>query len=269
MEHARNILRDLLHRALSEHGADAPALVDVSIQPASGRIAPRLWVLFANGYSTWAPVRPADFYTICERYGAWDLPGLRRALLHEGHDLYARMRAEHLAEIERARARRSVAASLLERLRWAGRRRNFAAAGREDQLPRRSEVQRRLLEWWAHQRHEYARTAFFAHDFSGEVGSKRAQERGLVLLKENLGPDQRQQYDKYGYFDVVGGKSGKRYRIRHGRQMNIEQLDKNGRRVCGWCFYPQGGLVAGDIMLAQKVALELFEADALKIANRF
>jgi hypothetical protein len=270
MEHVRNILRGLLSRALGEHGADAPALVDVSIQPASGRIEPRLWVLFANGYSAWAPVRPDDFYDICERYVAWDLPGLRRALLREGHDLYARMSAEHLAEIARARARRGMAASLLDRLRWGGRSGSAANPAREPaQPPRRSEVQRRLLEWWAQQRHEYARTAFFAHDFSGEVGTKRAQERGLLLLKENLAPGQRQQYDKYGYFDVLGGKTGKRYRIRHGRQMNIEQLDKNGRRVCGWCFYPQGALVAGDVMLAQKVALELFEADALRIANRF
>jgi hypothetical protein len=32
---------------------------------------------------------------------------------------------------------------------------------------------------------------------------------------------------------------------------------------------PQGRLVAGDVMLAQKVALELFENEALRIANRF
>ena len=51
--------------------------------------------------------------------------------------------------------------------------------------------------------------------------------------------------------------------------MNIEQLDRNGRRVCGWCFFPQGSLVSGDVMLAQKAALELFEADALRIANRY
>jgi hypothetical protein len=272
MEHVRNILRGLLGRALSEHGSDAPALLDVTIQPASGGIEPRLWVLFANGYSTWAPVRPDDFYSICERYVAWDLPGLRRALLREGHDLYARMSAEHLAAIARARTRRSMAASLLDRLRRAGGRRSALAEpspAQPEMPPRRHEVQRRLIEWWAQQRHEYARNAFFGHDFSGEVGSRRAQERGLQLLRENLAPGQRHQYDKYGYFDVVGGKTGKRYRIRHGRQMNIEQLDRNGRRVCGWCFYPQGTLVAGDVMLAQKLALELFEADALRIANRF
>ena len=107
------------------------------------------------------------------------------------------------------------------------------------------------------------------HRHRTDIGSKSAQERGIQLLKENLTAAQRQQYEKYGYFDVTGGKTGKRYRIRHGRQMNIEQLDRNGRRVCGWCFFPQGSLVSGDVMLAQKAALELFEADALRIANRF
>lgn len=274
MEHVRTILRGLLARALSEHGADAPALLDVSIQPASGRIEPRLWVLFANGYSTWAAVRPGDFYGLCERYVAWDLPGLRRALQREGHDLYARMRAEHLAQIAATRVRRGMAASLLDRLRRvSGRggppRVREPSFDEDDAAPRHHEVQRRLLAWWAQQRPEPARNVFFGQDFAGEVGSRRAQERGLRLLKENLAPAQRQQYDRHGFFDVTGGRTGKRYRIRHGRQMNIEQLDKNGRRVCGWCFYPQGALVVGDVMLAQKVALELFEADALKIANRF
>jgi hypothetical protein len=32
---------------------------------------------------------------------------------------------------------------------------------------------------------------------------------------------------------------------------------------------PRGGLAAGDVMLAQKNALELFESEALKVANRF
>ena len=32
---------------------------------------------------------------------------------------------------------------------------------------------------------------------------------------------------------------------------------------------PEGHLVAGDVMLAQKLALELFESDTLKIANKF
>ena len=33
------------------------------------------------------------------------------------------------------------------------------------------------------------------------------------------------------------------------------------------CFEPQGQLPVGDVMLAQKVALELFESKALRVAN--
>jgi hypothetical protein len=101
-----------------------------------------------------------------------------------------------------------------------------------------------------------------------EVGSRAARERGMRLLMRNLTPRQRRQYNQYGHFDVIGGKTGRSYRIRHGRVMNIDQLDRKGRRVCGWCFYPRGRLVTGDVMLAQKLALELFEADALATANR-
>lgn len=100
-----------------------------------------------------------------------------------------------------------------------------------------------------------------------EVGTRAARDRGIRLLLRNLTPRQRTQYSRYGHFDVIGGKTGKSYRIRHGRLMNIDQLDKRGRRVCGWCFHPRGRLVAGDVMLAQKVALELFETEALATAN--
>jgi hypothetical protein len=280
MERVRNLLRVLLGRALSEHGQGAPALTDIIIERASGRFEPRLGAYFANGYCTWAPVRPADCYAFCERYAAWDLTSLRRALLCEAHEIYARMSAEHLAEVGRTRERRGMAATFFDRIRRRTRAREPDPMGQQpgeaepvrsetDAIPRRQETQRRLLEWWAQQRDDYARSAFFGTGISSDIGSRRAQERGIRLLMENLSAAQRKQYEKYGYFDVNGGKTGKRYRIRHGRQMNIEQLDRNGRRVCGWCFFPQGSLVAGDIMLAQKAALELFEADALRIANRF
>ncbi len=51
--------------------------------------------------------------------------------------------------------------------------------------------------------------------------------------------------------------------------MNVHQLDEKDRLVCVLCFAPAGGLVVGDVMLAQKLALELFESDTLKAANRF
>jgi hypothetical protein len=288
MDRVGQILRALFRRALSEHGRDAPALTDIFIERARGRLEPRLGAQFANGYSTWSPLPPADCYAFCERHGTWDLGGLSAALLREGHRIYAQMREERAAELHRLQRRRQElemlragdgAATLLERLRretdaldrdliW--RRSEFADtnASEGEQRPRRPETGRRLLQWWAQQRDQLANSVLFLRG-PGDVGSKRAQERGLQLLKENLSPAQRQQLDKHGFFDVLGGSTGKRYRIRHGRQMNIEQLDRNGRRVCGWCFFPQGSLVAGDIMLAQKMALELYEADALRIANRY
>ena len=73
---------------------------------------------------------------------------------------------------------------------------------------------------------------------------------------------------KRGAFDVIGGRSGTRYRIHHGYQMNIEQLDWAGRRVRLLCFAPKGRLAIGDIMLAQKLALELYEEDAILAANK-
>jgi hypothetical protein len=50
--------------------------------------------------------------------------------------------------------------------------------------------------------------------------------------------------------------------------MNIDELDSVGRKTCEWCFLPEGNSVAGDCMLAQKIALETFESRALAIANR-
>lgn len=114
-----------------------------------------------------------------------------------------------------------------------------------------------------------AERAFHMMGAGGDIGTEEAQARGLALLRENLTPKQRKQYDEHQWFEVVGSDSGKRYRIYHGRQMNIHELDKKGQHAGGVCFLPQGNLVAGDCMLAQKIALETNEKKALKIANRF
>ncbi len=92
--------------------------------------------------------------------------------------------------------------------------------------------------------------------------------RALTLLKKWLSPEQRACYERLGYFDVVGCDTGKRYRIHHGTQTNIEELGHTGQRVCKWCFVPDGDLVAGDVMLAQKIALETNERGALTVAHR-
>jgi hypothetical protein len=122
----------------------------------------------------------------------------------------------------------------------------------------------------AFHQYRYATLAdYYGLDVGIDVGTAEANERGMKLLRENLTPAQLKQYERERHFDVKGGDTGATYRIHHGRQMNIRQLGKGGKVECGWCFLPQGGLVAGDVMLAQKTALELYETEALKIANRF
>jgi hypothetical protein len=51
--------------------------------------------------------------------------------------------------------------------------------------------------------------------------------------------------------------------------MNVHELDGAGRPSVGWCFAPEGYLVAGDVMLVQKIALETDERGALAVANKF
>ncbi len=103
---------------------------------------------------------------------------------------------------------------------------------------------------------------------AAETFRHETETRALTLLKEWLSPKQRACYERFRYFDVVGSDTGTRYRIHHGTQTNIEELSGTGQQVCKWCFVPDGDLVAGDVMLAQKIALETNERGALSVALR-
>jgi hypothetical protein len=96
---------------------------------------------------------------------------------------------------------------------------------------------------------------------------KRAHMRALELLESNLSPDQLESYRKLGHFHVVGGETGARYRIRRGNQMNVDWLDDAGRPVAHLCFLPKGQVPIADVMLAQKIALELNETETVAIAG--
>jgi hypothetical protein len=95
------------------------------------------------------------------------------------------------------------------------------------------------------------------------------EARGVTLLRQWLSPEQQAQFNASKCFDVVGCDSGRRFRISHGTGTNVYEIDDAGRPVMGWCFVPSGHLVAGDVMLAQKIALETNERAALAVANRF
>jgi hypothetical protein len=95
------------------------------------------------------------------------------------------------------------------------------------------------------------------------------EARGRNLLRDWLTAEQRRQFDTFGYFDVIGSISGKQYRIHFGLSANVQELGNDGRPRMGWCFVPTGDLVPADVMLAQKIALETSEAEALLVAKRF
>ena len=93
--------------------------------------------------------------------------------------------------------------------------------------------------------------------------------RSRKLLRGWLSPEQLAQYDENSYFEVTGCHTGKRYRINQGVGMNVCELDGAGGPRAGWCFVPKDNLVAGDVMLAQKIALETDERGALAVARNF
>jgi hypothetical protein len=111
-------------------------------------------------------------------------------------------------------------------------------------------------------------------EFSGRyraVATRRlrtAEDRSFALLREWLSPTQRAQYQRERQFEVLGSHSGKRYRIRRGQQMNVDELDDAGAIVATWCFVPDRHVPTGDVLLAQKIALETDEPATLAIANR-
>lgn len=105
--------------------------------------------------------------------------------------------------------------------------------------------------------------------YSNHFGENTREARSLRLLRDWLSPHQSEQFDAKGYFDVMGCDTGTRYRIYYDDAMNVHELDDSDRLRTGWCFVPYGSLVAGDVVLAQKIALETFENGALSIAKRF
>jgi len=67
-------------------------------------------------------------------------------------------------------------------------------------------------------------------------------------------PEQCDQFDTFGHFDVSGSTTGKKYRIHFGVSANVQEIDEDGTPKRGWCFVPAASLVPGDVMLAQKIA---------------
>jgi hypothetical protein len=102
-----------------------------------------------------------------------------------------------------------------------------------------------------------------------EAGCTETEARAIKLLKEYLSAQQLAQFKAHRYFDVTGCHTGKKYRICYGTATNIYELDNAGRPQSVLCFVPNRSLAAGDVMLAQKIALETDEWSAVAVAKRF
>jgi hypothetical protein len=108
------------------------------------------------------------------------------------------------------------------------------------------------------------RALFIRHGVEGTP-----EGRSLQLLREWLSPAQREQFARKGYFDVIGSDTGVRYRIHAGASVNVCEIDERGRLQVGLCFMPIGALPIGDVMLAQKIALETCETEVRIVSRRF
>ena len=93
--------------------------------------------------------------------------------------------------------------------------------------------------------------------------------RSLRMLREWLSQAQREQFASKGYFDVVGGNTGNQYRIYTGTLANVCEIDKEGHLREGLCFTTIVDLPIGDVMLAQKIALETCEDEVRALARWF
>jgi len=61
------------------------------------------------------------------------------------------------------------------------------------------------------------------------AGENTSEARGLRLLLDWLSPDQREQLDNSGFFEVFGCASRKRYRIYHVKfAPNVYEIDSVG-----------------------------------------
>jgi hypothetical protein len=110
--------------------------------------------------------------------------------------------------------------------------------------------------------------AALLHEYRRPRPRTRAEKRAVALLLSWLTPEQRKQWQARGDFEVIGCDTGRRYRITYRPVMNVHELDAGGEPVQQWCFAPEGRVAFGDVLLAQKIALETMETKALAIANR-
>ena len=90
-----------------------------------------------------------------------------------------------------------------------------------------------------------------------------AEQRAKTLLLDSLNVDQKEYWQKKSYFMAQGNVTGMWYKIKPGREGNIE--DGKGH---GYCITAQGFLPMSDIVLSQKLLIEGDENTFLATARK-
>lgn len=97
--------------------------------------------------------------------------------------------------------------------------------------------------------------------------TREASARAKKLLLECLSPAQRDQLEKFDYFDVEL-PNGHAYRIHRGRSHNVRPLVNGQEADLTLCAHPGPWVPDYDNALAQKLMLEHDERGFLRLANR-
>lgn len=95
---------------------------------------------------------------------------------------------------------------------------------------------------------------------------EEARRKAVILLEENLSPEQLQQFKDNKWFEVITAKG--RFRIRTGWAGNVDRVDDAGKAIDRYCIHPSEQVPHEDNMLAQKLLLEADVDAFIRIANR-
>lgn len=93
-----------------------------------------------------------------------------------------------------------------------------------------------------------------------------AQRRARRLLLSCLSQRQQKEYRETQAFTVVGSR-GQRYLIKKGRQHNVFRIGERGQSELEFCITLDASLPDEDVMLAQKLLLEVDEEEFFRRSN--
>jgi hypothetical protein len=96
-----------------------------------------------------------------------------------------------------------------------------------------------------------------------DPNKKEADERAKQLLLDHLSEEQKKTFEKDGWFECVGNKTKKVYRIHNYRNINTLQ----GKTK--YCLVQKSTVPLPDQLLTEKMLIENDEDKFLKVANRF